>query len=65
MSQVRCSNKFRMGDWVCVRCKNFNFSFRVICNRCKLEKPFTETQDFDGFSSALFVPVSSNSHDSS
>jgi len=30
-----------------------------------LEKPFTETQDFDGFSSALFIPVSSHSYQSS
>lgn len=28
----------REGDWVCMRCKNKNFSFRVLCNRCKLHK---------------------------
>jgi len=28
----------REGDWVCMRCKNKNFSFRVFCNRCKIPK---------------------------
>ena len=28
----------RQGDWICMRCKNLNFSFRVICNRCKILK---------------------------
>jgi len=28
----------RVGDWVCIKCKNLNFSFRVICNRCQLTK---------------------------
>jgi hypothetical protein len=28
----------RQGDWVCLRCKNLNFSFRIACNRCKLQK---------------------------
>ena len=28
----------REGDWVCFKCKNLNFSFRKICNRCKLDK---------------------------
>lgn len=28
----------RVGDWVCIKCKNLNFSFRVICNRCELPK---------------------------
>ena len=27
-----------MGDWVCIKCKNLNFSFRVVCNRCQLPK---------------------------
>ncbi|CDW78045.1 zinc ran binding protein [Stylonychia lemnae] len=26
----------RIGDWVCMNCKNLNFSFRKICNRCQL-----------------------------
>ena len=25
-------------DWVCSFCKNFNYSFRSICNRCKIPK---------------------------
>ena len=28
----------RQGDWVCMKCKNLNFSFRVVCNRCQLPK---------------------------
>jgi len=28
----------REGDWVCMKCKNKNFSFRILCNRCKLHK---------------------------
>ncbi len=31
-------NKERTGDWVCIKCKNNNFSFRVICNRCQIAK---------------------------
>jgi hypothetical protein len=34
----------RQGDWICVRCKNLNFSFRVVCNRCKIPK--NELQGF-------------------
>ena len=29
----------RKGDWQCPKCSNLNFSFRVLCNRCKLPKP--------------------------
>ena len=25
-------------DWICSYCKNFNYSFRNICNRCKIPK---------------------------
>ena len=32
----------REGDWVCMRCKNKNFSFRVSCNRCKIPKRDSE-----------------------
>lgn len=28
----------RLGDWDCFRCKNLNFSFRNVCNRCHLDK---------------------------
>lgn len=28
----------RKGDWVCPRCHNLNFSFRIMCNRCKMSK---------------------------
>lgn len=24
----------RVGDWFCFSCKNINFSYRDICNRC-------------------------------
>jgi hypothetical protein len=32
----------RVGDWVCIKCKNLNFSFRVVCNRCQLTKAESE-----------------------
>lgn len=35
-------NTERAGDWVCVKCKNSNFSFRVVCNRCQLSKAESE-----------------------
>lgn len=28
----------RDGDWICSRCQNLNFAFRIFCNRCKLPK---------------------------
>lgn len=28
----------RPGDWVCIKCKNLNFAFRIHCNRCKTSK---------------------------
>ena len=28
----------REGDWICFYCKNVNFAFRIICNRCQLPK---------------------------
>ena len=45
-----CYNKFqskktykcfteRTGDWICNSCKNLNFAFRTVCNRCGLPKP--------------------------
>lgn len=32
----------REGDWVCMKCKNQNFSFRLACNRCRLGKDQSE-----------------------
>ena len=29
----------RKDDWICPKCKNLNFAFRLICNRCKIPKP--------------------------
>ena len=26
----------RNGDWICIRCTNFNYSFRECCNKCGL-----------------------------
>ena len=28
--------ELRVGDWICMYCNNFNFSFRIKCNRCGL-----------------------------
>ena len=30
--------KEKMKDWVCPLCNNLNYSFRIICNRCKMSK---------------------------
>ena len=30
------------GDWCCYDCKNINFAFRNVCNRCKLDKEESE-----------------------
>ena len=32
----------REGDWSCYRCKNINFSFRNICNKCHFSKEESE-----------------------
>ena len=37
----------REGDWICCKCKNLNFAFRKICNKCKLPKEESEKQIFD------------------
>ena len=26
------------GDWICFNCRNLNYSFRNVCNRCKMPK---------------------------
>ena len=28
----------KKGDWICLNCKNLNYSFRNFCNRCKIPK---------------------------
>lgn len=33
--QNQTASQIREGDWVCLNCSNFNFSFRKKCNRCK------------------------------
>jgi len=32
----------REGDWICHKCKNLNFSFRLTCNRCQITKDENE-----------------------
>lgn len=32
----------RENDWICYRCRNINFSYRVKCNKCHLEKEESE-----------------------
>ena len=31
-------NNNKKGDWICSNCKNLNYSFRTVCNRCKIPK---------------------------
>lgn len=33
--------ELRVGDWICLYCNNFNFSFRMKCNRCGLLRKST------------------------
>ena len=28
----------KKSDWICIHCKNLNYSFRVFCNRCQIPK---------------------------
>ena len=37
----------REGDWICYKCKNLNFAFRSMCNKCKLPKEESEKYLFD------------------
>ena len=37
----------REGDWICYKCKNLNFAFRSVCNKCKLPKEESEKYLFD------------------
>lgn len=45
--------KERAGDWVCFKCNNLNFSFRVICNRCKIDKSESEKLNRDYLKSVI------------
>lgn len=38
------SHSERVGDWVCFSCSNLNFSFRKICNRCKMTREESDMQ---------------------
>jgi hypothetical protein len=42
-SNSKPNQQHHQKDWVCFQCKNVNFSFRVICNRCELPKVQSET----------------------
>lgn len=48
----------REGDWICFKCKNLNFAFRTICNRCHEAKNKNggQTRQFRHFNrNKLFV----------
>ena len=34
----------RKGDWLCPKCNNLNFAFRLICNRCQSPKFDADSQ---------------------
>ena len=41
VNKNNCEGKIhsdKEGDWICFKCKNINFAFRKICNRCQLSK---------------------------
>ena len=35
----------REGDWICNKCQNLNFAFRLQCNRCQLPKSSCELKN--------------------
>ena len=34
----RMNQNNKKGDWTCINCRNLNYSFRTVCNRCKIPK---------------------------
>jgi hypothetical protein len=38
LAEVKRPDAGRKGDWVCMGCKNLNFSFRKECNKCSSKK---------------------------
>ena len=36
--KLRNENNNKDGDWICFNCRNLNYSFRNVCNRCKIPK---------------------------
>lgn len=38
IAHVQPNFQQRFGDWICIVCKNLNFSWRNICNLCKSDK---------------------------
>jgi hypothetical protein len=38
LAEVKRPDNGRKGDWVCLACKNLNFSFRKECNKCCTKK---------------------------
>ena len=42
-NNLNCSNfRDQKKDWVCTFCNNLNYSFRTMCNRCKVNKEVSE-----------------------
>ena len=40
----------RQSDWICNRCNNLNYSFRIFCNLCQLplkDNPFYKSDDLN------------------
>lgn len=47
--------KGRDGDWECLKCKNLNFAFRKVCNKCGVEKNYSEKQK--GFAAGTLLKM--------
>ena len=45
ISKNNKNNNEKKNDWICPICKNLNFSFRVKCNRCGLNKGILDGQN--------------------
>ena len=50
----------RVGDWICFKCKNLNFAFRSVCNRCQIPKEESEKLTKQSYST-----ISNNGKDDS
>ena len=49
-----------MGDWIWFKCKNLNFAFRSVCNRCQIPKEESEKLTKQSYST-----ISNNGKDDS
>lgn len=54
----------REGDWICLKCKNLNFSFRTVCNRCAMPRASFDKTTENANSNEIIIrePKKSNNY---